>query len=48
MLDLVVDWIGVVLIGLGFMIYADRSLKILGLCVRCALWSRNYHCTASL
>jgi hypothetical protein len=30
MLDLVIDWLGIVLIGLGFVIYADRFLKLLG------------------
>jgi len=30
MLDLVTDWLGIVLIGLGFVIYADRFLKLLG------------------
>lgn len=29
-LDLTVDWIGVILIGLGFIIYADEWTKILG------------------
>ena len=47
-LDIIMDWLSIILIGLGYYFYASEPYKILAFPIRCILWLVYNYCAASL